>query len=197
MFITALPYRFQIDHHWSFDELVEHTREKCLSILEHSHYPFQHILAGTHLKQSNAELLETIFDFITISSNIDQLSFDGTTMKQLPLSQSSEVAKFDFMVRFIYDSTLDNGRLSCRFICSRDLFDEKTVANMARKFEHLFFQVFSPKFNATQNDQSITTTSKLSLILLREAEEMQGVLFHRLPNILNEGMYISMLFLIN
>ncbi len=197
MFVTTLPHCLQIDPYWSLDELVQHVREKCLSILEHSHYPLQHILADTHLKQSNLEFLETSFDFITISSNIDQLSFDGTTLEQVSLSQSSEVAKFDLMVKFIYDSTLNNGGLSCRFVCSRDLFDEKTVVNMARKFKHLFSQVFSPKFNATQNDQSITTISKLSLILPEEAEEMQGVLFHRLPDILNEGIYISVLFSIN
>jgi hypothetical protein len=167
-----------------------------LSIFEHSHYPLQHILADTHLKQSNVEFLETTFDFFNISSNIDQFSFDGTTLVQVPLSQSSEVAKFDFMLKFGYDSALNDGKLSCHFICSRDLFDEKTVTNMARKLEHLLVQIFS-KFSASDNDQSIITISKLSLILPEEAKEMHGVLFHRLPNILNEGMYISMLFLIN
>jgi non-ribosomal peptide synthetase component F len=197
MFVATLPYRIQLDSQWSFDEFVKHVREKCLSILEHSHYPLQHILTDTHLKQSNVEFLETTFDFFNISSNIDQFSFDGTTLVQVPLSQSSEVAKFDFMLKFGYDSTLNGGRLSCRFICSRDLFDQQTVTNMARKFENLLFQIFSSKFKVTQNDQSIIYINKLSLILPEEAEEMQGVLFHRLPNVLNEGMYFSMLFSIN
>jgi non-ribosomal peptide synthetase component F len=190
MFVTTLPHRLQIDPYWSFDELVEHVREKCLSILEHSHYPLQHIIADAHLKQSNIEFLETAFDFITISSNIDRFFLDGATLKQVPLSQFLDVAKFDLMLKFVYDSTLNNGRLSCHFICSRDLFDETTVENMARKFEHLFIQVFSCKFNAMQNDQSITSIGKLSLILPKEAEEIQRVFFRRLPNILNEGIYI-------
>jgi hypothetical protein len=107
----------------------------------------------------------------------------------VPLSESFEAAKFDLMLQFVYDPTLTDGRLSCRFICSRDLLDEKTVANMARKFQHLFFQAFSSKFNVTQNDQSITSISKLSLVLPEEAGEIQRVLFRRLPNILNEGMF--------
>jgi non-ribosomal peptide synthetase component F len=193
MFVATLPYRIQLDSQWSFDEFVKHVREKCLSILEHSHYPLQHILTDTHLKQSNVEFLETTFDFFNISSNIDQFSFDGTTLVQVPLSQSSEVAKFDFMLKFGYDSALNDGKLSCHFICSRDLFDEKTVANMARKLEHLLVQIFS-KFSASDNDQSIIAISKLSLILPEEAKEMHGVLFRRLPNILNEGMCIVMLF---
>jgi hypothetical protein len=68
---------------------------------------------------------------------------------------------------------------------------------MARKFQHLFFQVFSSKFNVTQNDQSITSISKLSLVLPEEAGEMQEVIFRRLPNILDEGMFFSILFSIN
>jgi non-ribosomal peptide synthetase component F len=197
MFVAMLPHRIQIDPQWSFDELVEHVREKCLSVLEHSHYPLQHILADTHPKQSNVEFLETSFNFTNISSNIDQLFFDRTILEQVPLLQSSEVAKFDLMLKFGYDSTLNGGRLSCRFICSRDLFDQQTVTNMARKFQHLIFQLFPLKFKVTQNDQSITYINKLSLILPEEAEEMQGVLFRRLPNVLNEGMYFSMLFSIN
>jgi NRPS condensation-like uncharacterized protein len=188
MFVATLPYRIQLDFQWSFDELVEYVREKCLSILEHSHYPLQHILADTHAKHSSVEFLETAFDFFNISSNINQLSFDGTTLEQLPLSQSAEIAKFDLMVKFGYDSTLVDGKLSCRFICSRDLFDEKTVANMVRRFEHLVFQVFSSNFNFTRSDRSITSISKLSLILPEDDKEMQGILFYRLPNVLNEGM---------
>ncbi|CAF4306541.1 unnamed protein product, partial [Adineta steineri] len=44
MFVSTLPYRVQLNRHCSFDELVKCVREKCLSILEHSHYPLQHIL---------------------------------------------------------------------------------------------------------------------------------------------------------
>jgi hypothetical protein len=196
MFVATLPYRIQIDSQWSFDELVKHMQEKCLAILEHSHYPLQNILADTHLKQSNIEFFETLFDFVTISSDIDQLSLDRITLEQISLSQSSEVAKFDLMLKFVYDSTLNDGRsgLSCRFVCSRDLLDEITVAKMAQRFEHLVIQVFSSKFDTTQNEQSNIYISKLSLILPEEVKEMQGILFPRLSNILNEGMYISMLF---
>ncbi|CAF4415976.1 unnamed protein product, partial [Adineta steineri] len=59
MFVSTLPYRLEIDFHWSFDKLVQHVREKCLSILEHSHYPLQHILGDNRLNQSNISFLET------------------------------------------------------------------------------------------------------------------------------------------
>ncbi|CAF4191482.1 unnamed protein product, partial [Adineta steineri] len=57
MFVSTLPYRVEIDSHWSFDEVVRHVREKCLSILEHSHYPLQHILSDNQSSQSNVSFL--------------------------------------------------------------------------------------------------------------------------------------------
>ena len=142
MFVSTLPYRIQLDSHWSFDELVKHVREKCLSILEHSHYPLQHILADSHINQTNVPFLETIFDFITVSSNHNQIFFDDATLEQIPLQQSSQVAKFDLSVTFIYNPTSDDDKLSCSFVCSRDLFEETTVAQIARRFQYLFEQLF-------------------------------------------------------
>jgi len=191
MFVATLPYRIQLDSHWSFDEFVKYVREKCLSILEHSHYPLQHILSDVHLDQSNVSFLETIFDFITVTSDVNQLSLDGTCLQRTPLDQSSEVAKFDFMISFIDNSTLKNVRLGCRFICSYDLFNESTVVNIAQRFQHLFFQIFSSKSSAFQINRSIKPISNLSLILPKEVEELQRTIFSRLPNIVNEGMFIS------
>ncbi|CAF1573408.1 unnamed protein product, partial [Adineta steineri] len=83
MFISTLPYRAQLDSHCSFDDLIKYVRAKCLSILEHSHYPLQHILASLHVNQSNISFLETVYDFITISSQSDELSLDGASFKQV------------------------------------------------------------------------------------------------------------------
>ncbi|CAF4178821.1 unnamed protein product, partial [Adineta steineri] len=51
MFVSTLPYCVQLNSHWSFDEVVKYVQEKCLSILEHSHYPLQHILTDFRLNQ--------------------------------------------------------------------------------------------------------------------------------------------------
>jgi non-ribosomal peptide synthetase component F len=188
MFVSTLPYRIQLNRSWTFDELVKHVQEKCLSILGHSHYPLQNILADFRVNQSTVSFLETMFDFITISSNTDQLSFHGASLEQVPLPQPSEVAKYDFMLRFVYDSRLNDGKLSCRFVCSRDLFEETTVVTIAKRFQHVFFEIFSSNTRNAQINKFITPISKLSLILPEEAEEMQGIVFHRLSSIVNQGM---------
>jgi hypothetical protein len=187
MFVATLPYRIKLDPYWSFDELIKHVREKCLSILEYSHYPLQHILADSHLNQSNIPFLETLFDFITVSSHANDTSFGDATFEEVTLQQSYAVAKFDVSATFVYNSRANNNKLSCYFVCSRDLFDETTVARTARRFEHLFEQLFSTNSDTALINQSSTSISKLSLILPEEAEELQGVNFRRLETIVDEG----------
>jgi hypothetical protein len=191
MFVATLPYRIQLDSQWSFDQLVKHVREKCLSILEHSHYPLQHILTDSHLTQSNALFLEGVFDFITVLSDTDQISFDGATLEQISSEQSFEVAKFDFMLSFVYNPTLDDGKLSYHLVCSRDLFGQTTVGTIARRFEHFFFQIFCLNFHTVGIDHGFPSIDKPSLILPEEAKEMEGVVFRRLTNILHEGMFFQ------
>ncbi|CAF4159546.1 unnamed protein product, partial [Adineta steineri] len=187
MFISTLPYRAQLSSHWSFDDLVQHVREKCLSILEHSHYPLQHILANLHVNKSNISFLETMYDFITISSQTSELSFDGTSLKQVSFKQSSEVAKFDFMLTFIYNPLLENNRLSFHLTCSRDLLDEITVRNIGRRLEYCVQQLFSSNETSNRIDTCFTAVSKIGLIILEETREMEDTAFCRQPHIINEA----------
>jgi non-ribosomal peptide synthetase component F len=188
MFVSTLPYRLQFDSRWSFDELVKHVRKKCLSILEHSHYPLQHILSDFQLNQSNVSFLETVFDFISVSADINHFSFNDACLEQVSIEQSYEVAKFDFSMTFIYNPTSNIDKLSCCFVCSRDLFEETTVAHIARRFQHLFEQLFRTKSCNSLADKSVSAINEMSLILPEESEEIQSVVFHRVEDIVNEGM---------
>ena len=188
MFVATLPHRLQLDPYWSFDELVKYVREKCLSILVHSHYPLQNILGDLHLNQSNASFLQTMFDFITFSSNVDALSINGTRLEEVLMQQSFSVAKFDFSIAFVYNPTSDDDVLSCSFVCSGDLFEETTITQIAQRFEYLFEQLFFTNPCAKERDQPILPINKLSLILQEDVEEMQTKVFSRLPNIGTEGI---------
>ncbi|CAF4191408.1 unnamed protein product, partial [Adineta steineri] len=187
MFVSTLPYRVQLDPHRSFDELVKYVREKCLSILEHSHYPLQHILANLHINQSNLSFLETMFDFITISSHSDELSLDGASFKQVSLEQSFEVAKFDFMLTFIFNPMVENNRLLFRLTCSHDLFDATSVTNIGQRLEYYFRQLFSSNETTNRIDTGSTSISKIDLILPEETQEMEDSVFCRQSHIMNEA----------
>jgi hypothetical protein len=188
MFVATLPHRIQLDSHWSFDKLVKHVRDKCLSILEYSSYPLQQILADFRLNQSNVPFLETMFDFITEFSNVNHFSLSGTNLELVPIEQSDAAAKFDFDVTFNYNPTAENNKLSCSFVCSRDLYEGKTVIKIARRFQYIFGQLFQSESNTVVMDESATSIKKLSVILPEEAEELQEVTFCKQKNIINEGM---------
>ncbi|CAF1559399.1 unnamed protein product, partial [Adineta steineri] len=142
MFVSTLPYRVELNPHWSFDELVQHVREKCLSILEHSHYPLQHILGDNRLNQSNVSFLETVFDFITVPADVSGLRLNDVNLQEVSLNESYEMAKFDFSLRFLYNSSSDDNQLSCSLICSRDIFDATTAAIIGRRLKYLCEQIF-------------------------------------------------------
>ncbi|CAF0970414.1 unnamed protein product [Adineta steineri] len=195
MFVSTLPYRVQLDSHWSFDEVVKYVQEKCLSILEHSHYPLQHILANLHLTQSNLGFLETMFDFITISEEVNGLCLNGVNLEQVWLNELYDMAKFDFSLTFIYNPLSDDNQLSCSFVCSRDLFNRTTLTIIGRRIQYVLEQLFSSKSSSKCMDLYCTSISKVDLILLEEVEERQAIMFHRLQNMINEGMLIFHLFL--
>ncbi|CAF3739403.1 unnamed protein product, partial [Adineta steineri] len=90
-----------------------------------------------HAHQSNVAFLQTVFDFITRSPDIDQLSFDDVDLRPIELKQSTEIAKFDFMLTFIYNPMSNDDMLSCRNVCSHDLFEDMTVTKIARRFQYL------------------------------------------------------------
>ncbi|CAF4199742.1 unnamed protein product, partial [Adineta steineri] len=170
-----------------FDKLVQHVREKCLSILEHSHYPLQHILGDNRLNQSNISFLETVFDFITVSKDMGHLCLSGANLERISLEQSAEVSKFDFSLNFMYNASSDNNQMSCHFVCSQDLFEKSTISKIARRFQYMFEQLFRTQSSNIPAINASSSINKVCLILPEEAEEMDLVVFHRLDNIVNEA----------
>jgi hypothetical protein len=188
MFVATLPYRIQLHSQWSFDQLVKHVREKCLSILQHSHYSLQHILADVQLNQSNVSFLETMFDFITVSSDVDRFSLNGASLEQMSIEQSFELAKFDFSMTFMYNAKADGNQLSCSLMCSRDIVDKTTVVLLSQRFEYFFNQIFGNSCSANLMDDCMISMKKLSVILPEEAAEMEAIIFRRLGNTVKEGI---------
>ncbi|UJR24336.1 hypothetical protein I4U23_027303, partial [Adineta vaga] len=188
MFVSTLPYRLHIDdHHWSFDELVRHVQEKCLSILEHSHYPLQEILSQFHVNQSNAAFLDMMFDLITVSSEHTQLSLDRANLEQLSLEETDEMAKFDSMFTLVYDSTSHVDRLSCVLVCSQDVFEQSSVVLLSQRLRHFYQQLFSLNLSVDETNSCRESIWKLDLILPEEASEISDVLFCQQSNIVNEA----------
>ncbi|CAM4846822.1 unnamed protein product [Rotaria magnacalcarata] len=166
MFVATLPYRIQLDPTASFEKLVQQVQDLCLSILEHSHYPLQQIIGSHH----SPAFLETMFDFITIESDIEHVDLDGAMLEPVSLGKGDFVAKFDMMLTFFHK--LSAG-ISFSLCCSQDLFDEISVKLLAERFSCLLHQLFESNATLTK-EQSLY---KFSLILPQE-----HMLIHALKN---------------
>ncbi|CAF4666490.1 unnamed protein product [Rotaria socialis] len=184
MFVTTLPYRIQINSNGSFDKLVEQVSNCCLSVLEHSQYPLQHIIVDSHNQKSSAAFLETVFDYITIAPKINQLSLGKTQIQRMVALQADTVAKFDFLCTFVENPSATDNIMSCSFVCSQDLFDQTKVETIARRFQQLLTQIFSSK---SMFDRTVEPIYNLSVILPEELEEMQRMVFHRVLNVTHEA----------
>ncbi|CAF4190506.1 unnamed protein product [Adineta steineri] len=193
MFVSTLPFRVELDPHWSFDEVVEYVQEKCLSILEHSHYPLQHILGDNRLNQSNVSFLEIIYDFISVSKDVEHLCLNDVNLEQVSLEQLVKMSKFDFSLTFEHTPLSDNKKLSCNFVYSHDLFEKSTISQIVQRFQYMFEQLFETKSSNTPMISMNSSINKLALILPDEAEEMELVVFQRLENIVNDGMIVCTL----
>ncbi|CAF1462327.1 unnamed protein product, partial [Adineta steineri] len=127
MFVSTLPYCVQLNSHWSLDELVKHVREKCLSILEHSHYPLQHILTDFRLNQLDVSFLNIVFNFLPVSTNIDRYSISDVCLEPVSIEQTDEISQFDFSTMFLYNPISDDHKLSspASFAQARIWLDER------------------------------------------------------------------------
>ena len=172
MFVSTLPFRVQLDGDWSFDEVVKHVQEQCLSTLEHSQYSLQDILVDCGLNQADAFFLKTMFDLISTSSNVTQFSLNGTLLEETTVNLASEMAKFDFSTTFAYNTTSNSDKLCSYFVCSQDMFDGKTIQTIAQRFHHLISQLFAPDSSNIQVKPLKKSIMLLDVILPGEAEEI-------------------------
>ncbi|CAF3936811.1 unnamed protein product [Adineta steineri] len=182
MFVATLPFRIQLNSQWSFENLVKHVQENCLSIFQHTHYPLQYILADFRRNYSNVSFLDILFELMTVSPNISKFSLDESNLEEVFVEH--EATYFDVDAVFVYNSTVESGKLSCIIYGSRDVFDETTVNKIGRKLQTVFSQIFTTKSRVDQID-------KLSLALPDEIKVIQKVTFHHLSDINNKDYQIK------
>ena len=155
MFVATLPYRLRLDPSGSFEQLLQQVRDRSVSILPHSHYPLQRIIEHQH----SPAFLETMYDFVTVLPDIEQVHLDGAQLETVSFEEEDIVAKFDLMLNFVYKPS--TGMMSCSLICSEDVFNQATVQKLADRFSHLLHQV-------CQFSNSQQSLRELSIILPEE-----------------------------
>ncbi|WP_280483008.1 condensation domain-containing protein, partial [Nocardia farcinica] len=136
MFVNTLTLRTEVDRAASFQALLEATRETDLAAFAHADIPFERVaevIAGGSREQTPLfQVAITFEDFAPPRAELP-----GLTVSLLESDQLS--AKFDLQLVVQPTQHADGtpGELAISFTYATDLFDEATVAAMARRFERI------------------------------------------------------------
>ncbi|WP_228821914.1 MULTISPECIES: non-ribosomal peptide synthetase [Nocardia] len=136
MFVNTLTLRTEVDRAASFQALLEATRETDLAAFAHADIPFERVaevIAGGSREQTPLfQVAITFEDFAPPRAELP-----GLTISLLESDQLS--AKFDLQLVVQPTQHADGtpGELAISFTYATDLFDEATVAAMARRFDRI------------------------------------------------------------
>ncbi|UJR34432.1 hypothetical protein I4U23_021839 [Adineta vaga] len=180
VFAATLPYRLQVDPYASFEQLLNKVHHRCLAILEHSHVPLQHIVAGHPVPQSSAAFMGMLFNVFITKNNTISIDLDDTTqLKQMSTSSLSTATVFDFALELAYDKK--KNEFTCTIKCLRDLFNSLTMSLLVDRFCVLLRQLF----NVDQSTINRTPTQSIYNFSLLLPDEL------RLMTALNKTAYDS------
>ena len=133
-FVNILPFRCILDPSQAFVSLVEQVQELSLSILEHSHVPYQRIVEQTY-----SSPIHISYECVTTQPSNEPIELDEMTtlipfvQKQyyhFDLSWSTQFSPHDKATRLSLDA-------------SADLFNAETVREMVYRFESVLSQFVS------------------------------------------------------
>ncbi|CAF0892115.1 unnamed protein product [Adineta steineri] len=195
MFVNLAPYRMKIEPNKPFDHLVRKVQQLSSNILEYGCLPYQHIIKS-YDQQGDQVLPSTLFHYESLMSSITQnnkleiTTDEGTVLGiyfDRDRSHGNGIALFDLSLTIAHDH--HSRSTECFLDCSADIFQNQAdVDLLANRFRHMLTQLFcSSMTDELVHNQFNIPISKLSLILPEEIEEMEGVIFGRLPNIANEA----------
>jgi len=171
MFVNIIPFRCQLDPHWSFHQLLEHVQEITTSSLEYSYFPLQRILSQ-HPNISKAAFLDISFEFQSYIRK-NEIMIGDSQLCSIPfsnkISEDEIMSKFDFALIIQHDLYMN--QLSCTINASLDLFNTKTIEKISQQFHSMLKQLFS----FTVDDQMKKPIYELSLILADEKLLMKSM----------------------
>ncbi|CAF4031667.1 unnamed protein product, partial [Adineta steineri] len=195
MFVNLVPYRIKIEPNSLFNHFVQKVQQLCTDVLEHASLPYQQIIEIQGKREHHA-LPSSSFQYESLMSTLTQ-----NTSSKLIVGEGCILGAFDDR-----DTTHGNGTTlfdlaltvshdhyarttKCFLDCSTDLFKSQAdVDLLANRFKHILRQLFcSSIVGEPSYNQCSISISNLSLILPEEIEEIQKVMFYRLPTIENEA----------
>ncbi|HVE75321.1 MAG TPA: amino acid adenylation domain-containing protein, partial [Actinomycetota bacterium] len=130
-FVNALPLRVSAAGDPSFEFLVARTKESVIAALEHQDVPFERIVEEVRPERDMGHPPLFQVTFALQNAPMPDLKLGSAEIGYLPVDTGA--TKFDLSL----DIELDEGAFSCSFNYNTDMFDPKTIEQMAKHFENL------------------------------------------------------------
>ncbi|GGK92074.1 non-ribosomal peptide synthetase [Nocardia jinanensis] len=130
MFVNTLVLRTEVDPGADFDRMLDIVRETDLNAFANADVPFERLVEVVNPERSGAR--HPLFQVMLSYDNAGELELElpGVRTEILPLDGA--VAKFDLQLEVHDDNT--GGELHAEIGYATDVFDERTVAAIARRF---------------------------------------------------------------
>jgi non-ribosomal peptide synthetase component F len=178
MFANTLPIGIHVDPQDTFEQVLGKVSNILFEVQPYSNLPYQHIIEQLPIKRLHEHnLIQTMFTLDEYQATLVRLGQasaielcsiyslnDNDVQTEVP---RSAVAMFD--IGLSMEQTVDAHSLRAELTVSSDLFDSATTVKIARRFQLVVEQLFSPiSTTIIATEQSIYD---LSLILPEELAE--------------------------
>jgi amino acid adenylation domain-containing protein len=130
MFVNTLVLRTEVDPGADFDQMLDIVRETDLNAFANADVPFERLVEMVNPERSGAR--HPLFQVMLSYDNAGELelALPGVRTEILPLDGA--IAKFDLQLEIHDDNA--GGELHAEIGYATDVFDERTVAAIARRF---------------------------------------------------------------
>ncbi|MEU4315654.1 amino acid adenylation domain-containing protein [Nocardia sp. NPDC024068] len=130
MFVNTLVLRTEVDPAADFDRMLDIVRETDLNAFANADVPFERLVDVVNPERSGAR--HPLFQVMLSYDNAGELDLDlpGVRTEILPLD--ADIAKFDLQLEVHDDNS--GGELHVEMGYATDVFDERTIAAIARRF---------------------------------------------------------------
>ncbi|MFI2230466.1 amino acid adenylation domain-containing protein [Nocardia testacea] len=130
MFVNTLVLRTEVDPGADFDRMLDIVRETDLNAFANADVPFERLVEVVNPERSGAR--HPLFQVMLSYDNAGELelALPGVRTEILPLDGA--IAKFDLQLEIHDDNA--GGELHAEIGYATDVFDERTVAAIARRF---------------------------------------------------------------
>ncbi|MFD3872116.1 amino acid adenylation domain-containing protein [Streptomyces sp. NPDC058623] len=139
-FLTMLPLRSTLRPGMTMRELLQATRTTMMGAFDHNDIPFGTLLDELDIDRDPSRTPVYQSSFVLVDFHYEeQAPMAGLTVEELTLDNAT--AKDDVMLAVADDPAVAEDHFHCLLEYNTDLFDESTMARMARQYTRLVEQM--------------------------------------------------------